>query len=196
MSEIKNSLLRVLMLGDVIGRPGRKALLSNLPAIKNEKSIDVTIANGENASGGIGLQKNAAADLFSSGVDVITSGNHIWQKSDGFSLVKETETILRPSNYPDNLPGKGSTVLKCKGVNIGVICVQGRTFMQAIDSPFSAVIKDIDTMKDQDVKIILVDFHAEATSEKEAMGFYLMDKVSLLAGTHTHVQTADEKILV
>ncbi len=190
-------ILKVLMLGDMIGRPGRKVLKNNLKSIIGETEADFVVANGENASGGAGLLEPAAKELFEAGVDVITSGNHIWNKKDITRFISGYPNILRPANYPEMLPGHGGGVFLCKNKNIkvGVINILGRTFMSPIDSPFVAVDKEISVLRDKGAEIIVVDFHAEATAEKEGMGFYLKDKVELLAGTHTHVQTSDEKIL-
>lgn len=187
--------IRIIMLGDVVGRPGRKFIKEVLSGLKNDRAIDLAVINGENASGGNGIQESAMKELFSAGIDVITSGNHVWHKKETYSLLKENERLLRPANYPTKMPGKGSCVvtLDKTGVKVGIINIIGRTFMSPIDNPFESVIKEISAVS-QLADIIIVDFHAEATAEKEAMAFYLRDKASLLVGTHTHVQTSDEKI--
>jgi len=189
--------IKIMMLGDIIGRPGRNVIKSFLPDLIEETGADFVIANGENGSGGAGLLEPAAKELFGSGIDVITSGNHIWNKKDINKFISSYQAILRPANYPDTLPGCGSGLFLCKkkDVAIGVINIVGRTFMSPIDSPFSAVDKEISILKEKGAQVIVVDFHAEATAEKEGMGFYLKEKVELLAGTHTHVQTSDEKII-
>ncbi|HNW82347.1 MAG TPA: TIGR00282 family metallophosphoesterase [bacterium] len=188
---------RILMLGDLIGRPGRKVIRENLRNIIKEDHIDLTVANGENASGGSGLVESAAKDLFESGIDVITSGNHIWNKKEIFSFLPNYSRILRPANYPEILPGKGSVVFEHTGkkARIGVINLLGRVFMHPVDSPVTAAVIEIEKLRNAGADIIVVDFHAEATAEKEALGIHLSNMVELFAGTHTHVQTSDEKII-
>jgi 2',3'-cyclic-nucleotide 2'-phosphodiesterase len=187
----------ILMLGDIIGRPGRRIIREKLPDIIKKHEIDLTIANGENASGGKGLVESAAKDLFSSGIDVMTSGNHIWNRKEIFSFIDKYPQILRPANYPDNIPGHGSYVIehKAKKIKIGIINLIGRVFMSPVDCPFLKAVKEIENLKILGADITVIDFHAEATAEKEALGIYLADKIELFAGTHTHVQTSDEKIL-
>ncbi len=192
---MEKEILTVALLGDIVGRPGRRLLRSILPRFIQEKEIDFVVANGENSSGGVGIKKNAMVDLHESGVDVITSGNHIWNKKEAVPLLNAEGTkLVRPANYPQHLPGKGSVLVEKHGVKVGVVNLQGRVFMDPIDSPFSAVDREIETLRSEGAQIILVDFHAEATAEKEAMGFHLLGKASLLVGTHTHVQTSDERI--
>jgi 2',3'-cyclic-nucleotide 2'-phosphodiesterase len=188
--------VNILMLGDIIGRPGRKIIKAHLAELIKETGAHFVIANGENASGGAGLLESAAKELFEAGIDVLTSGNHIWNKKDISKFIGSYSNILRPANYPEMLPGSGSGVFLCKknDIKIGVVNILGRTFMSPIDSPFTAIDIEIAALREKGARIIVVDFHAEATAEKEAMGFYLKDKVELLAGTHTHVQTSDEKI--
>lgn len=188
---------RILMLGDLIGRPGRKVIRENLKKMISDDRIDLVIANGENASGGSGLIESAAKDLFESGIDVITSGNHIWNKKEVYSFLSSYPNILRPANYPDNLPGKGAVLFEHtdKKVKTGIINLMGRVFMSPIDSPLTAAIREIERLRELGADVIVVDFHAEATAEKEALGIYLSDKIELFAGTHTHVQTSDEKIV-
>lgn len=188
-------MIRILFIGDIVGKPGRKTLSLLLPSIKEKHKPHITIVNGENAAGGFGITPDVADDIFSMGVDVITSGNHIWDKKEIMEYLDRERRILRPANYPDSSPGRGSVILKVdEGRRIGVINLQGRVFMENIDCPFKAVIKEIEKISSE-TKIIIVDFHAEATSEKAAMGWYLDGKVSAVIGTHTHVQTADERIL-
>ncbi len=183
------------MLGDVVGRPGRKVVKTLLPQFKKENDIDFVVANGENSSGGFGIKFDAFNALKNAGVDVVTSGNHIWNKKEVFEVFKKNETLIRPANYPKHLIGKGSVVFALEnGTKIGVINLLGRVFMPPVDNPFVVVEKEIEKLKEQGTDIIVVDFHAEATSEKEAMGFHLSNKVSLLVGTHTHIQTNDAKI--
>ncbi|HSW59438.1 MAG TPA: TIGR00282 family metallophosphoesterase [bacterium] len=188
---------RILMLGDIIGRPGRRVVREKLPDIIKKYEIDTVVANGENASGGKGLIESAAKDLISSGIDVLTSGNHIWNRKEIFSFIDKFPQILRPANFPDNVSGRGSYIFehKDKGLKIGIINLIGRVFMSPVDSPFTKAVTEIEKLKSSGSDIIIIDFHAEATAEKEALGLYLADKIELFAGTHTHVQTSDEKIL-
>lgn len=187
--------LRVLMLGDLIGRPGRKMLLRTLPAFRERHGVACVVANGENASGGMGIQRGALDDLFSAGVDVVTSGNHVWHRKEVYGLLAEEPRLLRPANYPARLPGLGRVVVEKAGVKIGVVNLLGRVFMDPMDDPFTAADREIAALRGSGAQVILVDFHAEATAEKEAFAFYLDGRAALLAGTHTHVQTSDEKIL-
>ncbi len=182
------------MLGDVIGRPGRKMIRTALPSYRERKRIAFVVANGENLSGCCGVKKDALDDLFSGGVDVVTTGNHVWHRHEVRNLLTTEPRLLRPANYPDRLPGKGRGSYVVGKTIVGVMNLQGRTFMDPIDSPFDAADREISLLREEGARIILVDFHAEATAEKEAMAFHLDDRVSFLAGTHTHVQTSDEKI--
>lgn len=187
--------MNILFIGDIVGSPGRKAVNKLLPGLKEEYSLDFVIANAENASGGSGIVPKVADELFNSGVDVLTSGDHIWKKSEIFELLSREKRILRPLNFPASSPGKGSGIFKSKaGQKIGVINVNGRVFMEALDSPFKTTLFAQNELA-QETKIIIVDIHAEATSEKIALGWYLDGKVSAVLGTHTHIQTADERIL-
>ena len=187
--------MNILFIGDIVGSPGRKAIDKLLPGLKDELGIDFVIANAENASGGSGITSKVAAELFASGVDVLTSGDHIWKKSEIFQLINQEERILRPLNYPEGAPGRGANVFKAaNGVKVGVINVNGRVFMDALDCPFKTALKACEELR-RETKIIIVDVHAEATSEKVALGWYLDGNVSAIFGTHTHIQTADEKIL-
>ena len=187
--------MKVLFIGDIVGSPGREAIKKLVVPLRQEYVIDFVIANAENASGGSGITQKAATELLVSGVDVLTSGDHIWKKSEIFELINREERILRPLNFPSGAPGRGAAVFKSKkGVKIGVINVNGRVFMEALDCPFKATFKAAEELV-KESKIIIVDVHAEATSEKIALGWYLDGKVSAILGTHTHIQTADEKIL-
>ncbi len=185
---------KILIIGDIIGRPGREILKLFLE--KNKKNYDFVIVNGENAAAGFGLTAKLADDLLANGCDVITSGNHIWDKKEMYEYLDKTDRVLRPANYPDeNTPGKGYTIVKDKkGNKIGVVSIQGRVFMMPIDCPFKKI-KEIIAEIRKETKFIIVDFHAEATSEKVAMGWHIDGQVSAIYGTHTHIQTADEKIL-
>ncbi len=188
--------MNILFLGDIIGKQGRKVVKNLLSRVKSDYNVEFVVANGENGAGGFGLTCDTAQELFNCGVDVITSGNHIWDKKDIYNELEENLRILRPLNYPEGIPGKGYTILRTEtGKSICVINLQGRIFMPPIDCPFKAVENALEKIDGKGVKAILVDFHAEATSEKMAMGKFLDGRVSAVLGTHTHVQTADEKIL-
>ncbi len=184
----------VLCIGDVIGINGRTSLKNHLNELKAEFDVDFTIANGENSANGIGITRNTAAELFASGVDVLTTGNHVWHNKDVFALIGGEGRVLRPYNYPDNTIGLGYNIYNSFGCNIAVINLMGRVYMEPLDCPFKKVLKAIGHIKDK-TNIIIVDMHAEATAEKISMGHHLNGEVSLMFGTHTHVQTADEKIL-
>ena len=187
--------MRILFLGDIVGLPGRKAVADDLARIREENSIDLVLANGENASGGYGLTAKHAKALFAAGVDTITGGNHIWKYKDLYSMLDSDGRVLRPHNYPDHLPGTGVRILEKPGLPpVAVINLIGRTFMPPIDCPFAAAETIVDGLP-ADVPIQVVDFHAEATGEKIAMGYFLEGKVSAVVGTHTHVQTNDAKVL-
>jgi len=183
---------KILVLGDIVGKPGRNVLKQWLPEWKSTHTIDFVIANGENAAGGMGMTTKIYHELLAIGIDVITSGNHIWSKKEVYPLLDSSDRLLRPANYPDNVPGKGWAVHSIQGRKVMVANLEGRVFMKSLECPF----KTMDHLLEGfDGKIILVDFHAEATSEKIAMGWYLDGRVSAVVGTHTHVQTADETIL-
>jgi metallophosphoesterase (TIGR00282 family) len=187
--------MNILFIGDIVGSPGREATKLLLPELKKEHLLDFVIANAENAAGGSGITPKVAEELFGSGVDVLTSGDHIWKKREIFDIIDKDERILRPINFPSGAPGRGAGVFKTKdGTKVGVINVQGRVFMEALECPFRTSRQAQEEIS-KETKIILVDIHAEATSEKMALGWYLADKVSCVLGTHTHVQTADERIL-
>ena len=187
--------VKLLFIGDVIGKPGRDALSRELHRIVDRHRVDLVIANGENAAGGFGLTAETAQELFKCGVHMITSGNHIWDKKDALEYIKREERIVRPANYPEGTPGRGTTIVKTPGgVKIGVLNLEGRVFMNNLDCPFRCADREIAKLKDE-TPIIFVDFHAEATSEKASMGWYLDGRVCAVIGTHTHVQTADERIL-
>jgi len=187
--------VRIFFIADILGGPGRKVVGSLLPDFIREKEVDFCIANGENAAGGFGLTPAVSEELIGFGIDVITSGNHIWDRKEIYPLLDSSKQILRPVNYPPDNPGHGTGVFKTgSGINLGIINLQGRVFMKEIDCPFRTVIPVIDNLRSE-TNVILVDFHAEATAEKIAMGWYLDGRVSAVIGTHTHVQTADERIL-
>lgn len=187
--------LNVLFIADIIGRLGRAATKKVLPSIKSEFSIDLTIANGENSSGGYGITEKAYNELVAAGIDMITMGNHIFDKKDFAKTLANCPNIVRPANFPPDVPGKDFTIIKVKGVNVVVVNLLGRVFMQAVDCPFRTMDKLLAEKIKKDASVIIVDMHAEATSEKAAMGYYLDGRVAAVLGTHTHVMTADEKIL-
>lgn len=187
--------MNILFIGDIIGRTGRRAVETRLHHLVDAHNVDLVIANGENAAAGFGLTINIAAELYDMGIDVITSGNHIWDKREIYDYLDREPRLLRPGNYPPGLPGCGSGVYStAAGLKVGVLNLEGRVFMNNLDCPFRAADREIEILRQQ-TPIILVDFHAEATSEKAALGFYLDGRVSAVVGTHTHVQTADEKVL-
>ena len=185
------------MIGDVIGKPGRLAIEALLPALREERGIDFVTANGENLAGGMGLTESTAAALFAHGVDVITSGNHIWDKREIYESLEKNDRILRPLNYgTHDVPGRGWGVYQAlDGTDLAVINLQGRTFMQPIDNPFTEADRLFDEASEALPPVRLVDFHCEITSEKNALGVYLDGRVSVVVGTHTHVVTGDERIL-
>jgi hypothetical protein len=187
--------MRILFIGDIVGRPGRRAIEGLLGKVISDHGIDFTIANGENAASGMGITPAIGMEILSLGVDVLTSGNHIWAKKEILPFLEEERRILRPLNYPGGAPGKGQGVFESRnGLRVGVLNLEGRVFMKNLDCPFRGAEREIQILG-RETKIIVVDFHAEATSEKMAMGWYLDGKASLVAGTHTHVQTSDERIL-
>lgn len=187
--------VKILFVGDIVGKPGRQALSRELHRLVDRHTIDIVIANGENAAGGFGLTVEVAKELFGHGIHLLTGGNHIWDKKEQVALILADRRILRPANYPTGALGNGSAVVTTPGgIKIGVLNLEGRVFMKTLECPFLVADREIQRLK-QETQIILVDFHAEATSEKSALGWYLDGQVSALVGTHTHVQTADERIL-
>ncbi len=187
--------MKVLFIGDIVGKPGRKALRQGLPGLVNKFKVDFVIANVENAAGGFGITKSVGEEILSLGVHVMTSGNHIWDKKEAVSYIPKENRLLRPANYPDGVVGSGNIVLNTSsGEKIAVLNLSGRVFMNPLDCPFKTAERELPALKEQ-TNVIIVDFHAEATSEKSAFGLFLDGQVSAVIGTHTHVQTADEKIL-
>ncbi len=183
-----------LFLGDIIGRPGRKILKDYLSSFIQKFSPSLIIANGENSAGGMGITEKVGQELFDQ-VDVLTSGNHIWDKKEALDYISREMRLLRPANYPPQNPGSGSYVFEeGPGRKVGILNLQGRVFMEPIDCPFRAADEELEKLKDI-TPVVVVDFHAEATSEKQAMGWYLDGRASAVIGTHTHVPTADERIL-
>ena len=186
--------MRILMVGDVIGRPGRAAFAKYTPKLRKEKNVDIVVVNGENSAGGKGITRKALDELLHAGADIVTSGNHIWDKKDVLEFIDREPFLIRPANYPEGAPGKGWCVYPWKAKNIGVMNLSGRAFMPPMDCLFQKV-EDILRELKGECDIILLDFHAETTSEKMAMGWYLDGRVNAVVGTHTHIQTADERVL-
>ncbi|HSB07429.1 MAG TPA: TIGR00282 family metallophosphoesterase [Thermodesulfobacteriota bacterium] len=187
--------MRILFIGDIVGKAGRQALEGLLERTLADHRIDFTVANGENAAGGMGITPVIASEFLDLGIDVLTSGNHIWAKKEIVSFLDEEERLLRPANYPEGVPGRGAGLFKLgNGQKVGVVNLEGRVFMKNLECPFRAGEKETGKLR-AETRIIVVDFHAEATSEKMALAWFLNGKVSALLGTHTHVQTSDERIL-
>jgi len=187
----------VLMIGDVIGRPGRRLLSQFLPTLRDEEQLDFVIANGENAAGGKGITPDTMHELFKAGVDVIVGGNHIWQNREVFSIIDSEPRLLRPANFPDDagIPGRGHAYYDVPGKNlrVGVVSLLGRVFMKALDCPFRVGKRVVGELQKR-TPLIFVDIHAEATSEKNAMGWYLDGEATAVVGSHTHIPTADERV--
>jgi 2',3'-cyclic-nucleotide 2'-phosphodiesterase len=187
--------IRILFIGDIVGRPGRELIRRGLAALREYHQIDVVIANVENAAAGFGITREIGDELLDRGIEVMTSGNHIWDRKEAIDYIGAEPRLLRPANFPAGVPGNGSYLVRTAGgISVGVVNVMGRVFMVSIDDPFAVVLKEIEALK-QRARVVFVDFHAEATSEKMAMGWHLDGKVTAIVGTHTHVQTADDRIL-
>ena len=190
-----SDLVRIFFIGDIVGNPGRIAVRELLPDIMQRYAVDIVIANGENAAGGFGITPAIAEELIGLKIDVITSGNHIWDKKEIIDYIKDKKWLLRPANYPEDTPGFGWSIITTNSnIKIGIINLCGRVFMDNLDCPFRAargIIKEIE----HETPVIVLDMHAETTSEKAAMGWFLDGSISAVIGTHTHVQTADERIL-
>jgi 2',3'-cyclic-nucleotide 2'-phosphodiesterase len=186
--------VKLLFIGDIVGEPGRRAVRQLVPVLRARHGLHVVIANGENSAGGSGITPETAAEIYAAGVDVITTGDHLWDQKDVVQLLNEESRFLRPANYPVGTPGQGSAVVQVTGQQpIGVINVQGRTFMAALENPFAVLKAEVERLRSH-ARIIFVDVHAEATSEKIALARMVDGQVSAVIGTHTHVQTADEQI--
>ncbi len=186
--------MKIFFIGDIMGAPGRKALAGLLHKVVDKFNIDVVVANGENASGGMGITPEVAEQLFQLGIDVITTGNHVWKHKEIQAYLESTDRMLRPANYPPGTPGRGLTVIEtASGELAAILNLEGRIFMSPLECPFRTADRELATLKG-DIKVILVDMHAEATSEKIALAWYLDGRVSAVIGTHTHVQTADERV--
>ncbi len=186
--------MRILIVGDVVGRPGRKAFGKYTKELRQKHNIDIVIVNGENSAGGKGVSRKSLDELYAAGADIVTSGNHIWDNREVQGLIDDEPYLVRPANYPEGAPGKGWCLYPFKAKNIAVINLSGRAFMPDMDCPFQKIDDILSEIGEQaDIKIL--DFHAETTSEKMAMGFYLDGRVQVVVGTHTHIQTADERLL-
>ncbi len=186
--------MRIMLVGDVVGRTGRRAFRKFMPELRREHAIDIVVVNGENSAGGKGITRKSLDELYQGGADIVTSGNHVFDKKDVLDFIEEEPFLIRPANYPEGAPGKGMCVYPFKAKNIGVMNLSGRSFMPALDCPFQKA-EQLTAELREAADIILLDFHAETTSEKLAMGYFLDGKVTAVVGTHTHVQTADECLL-
>ena len=187
--------MKILFIGDIFGKPGREIVRRGLPALIDRHQIDFVIANGENSAAGFGITGDIADVLFGYGIDVMTSGNHVWDKKEVLDYIARQPRLLRPGNFPAGVPGRGSYLARTRtGEPVGVINLMGRVFMTPLDDPFALAVREIEALRAK-TRVILVDFHAEATSEKLAMGWHLDGRATAVIGTHTHVQTADERIL-
>ena len=189
-------MIKALLIGDVIGRPGRAIVERFVPSLREELGIDLVVINCENAAAGLGVTPSVADELFRAGADVLTSGNHVWKKKEALELLKLDPRVLRPANYPADAPGSGTAIIETlSGFKVGILNVQGRVFMEpTTDCPFRCAAREIERLR-MTTPMIIVDVHAEATSEKVALGWFLDGKVSCVFGTHTHIPTADERIL-
>jgi 2',3'-cyclic-nucleotide 2'-phosphodiesterase len=186
--------VRILFIGDIVGQPGRRAVRELLPGLRQRHAVDLVIANGENSAGGAGITRGTANEIFEAGIDVITSGDHIWDQKEVLEFLPGEPRLLRPANYPPGTPGRGSIVVEKEGLApVAVLNLQGRTFMPAIENPFHIALAEIEALRTR-AKIIFIDMHAEATSEKLALARMLDGRVTAVVGTHTHVQTADEQV--
>jgi hypothetical protein len=187
--------MHILFIGDIVGRPGRTLVRQGLATLIDRYEIDLVVANAENAAAGFGITREIGDEILDVGVDVMTSGNHIWDKKEALAYIGAEPRLLRPANYPSGAPGNGHYLARSRrGVPVGIVNVMGRVFMPLVDDPFAVVLRELDALAPR-ARILLVDFHAEATSEKMAMGWHLDGRATAMVGTHTHVQTADERIL-
>ena len=186
--------MRVLMIGDVVGRPGRQALKRLLPGVRSSYAPDLVVANVENAAAGFGLTQSVAEDILGAGVDIMTGGNHLWDRKGSEQYIDGEKRLVRPANYPDGTPGRRYAIVEAAGVKVAVLSLQGRVFMPPLDCPFRGLDALLDELAGK-AEIFILDFHGEATSEKKAMGYHADGRVSVVVGTHTHVPTADECIL-
>jgi len=193
-SPVESRPLRILFLGDVCAEPGRRAVEQELPGLRLELGVDFVVANGENAAAGYGITPKLAEPLYKAGVDCLTGGDHIYDRKEGWTFIASEHRLLRPLNYPAEAPGHGAGVFDCGGTRVGVINLLGRVFLRPLDCPFRRVLPVIEELH-RSTPTIVVDMHAEETAEKQGMGWYLDGRVSAVVGTHTHVQTADERIM-
>ena len=188
-------MIRLLFIGDIVGKPGRDCVRAGLPGVVDYHQVDFVIANAENAAGGFGITREIGEQLLDWGVDVMTSGNHIWDKKEALDYIGIEARLLRPANFPAGTPGNGSYLARSRdGRSVGVVNVMGRVFMAPLDDPFAVAAREVQKLRER-TRIVFVDFHAEATSEKLAMGWHLDGRATAVVGTHTHVQTADDRIL-
>ena len=187
--------MRILFIGDIVGGPGRRGLAAVMPAVVNEHEPDLIIANGENSAGGTGITERTAEEIFKTGVDVITTGNHVYRQRDAYEFIDSSERLIRPANYPKGNPGKGSVVVEAGGVKVGVLNLSGELQLTVARSPFPAADAELSELRRKGAEVVIVDFHAEVTSEKVAMGWHLDGRVAAVLGTHTHVPTADARVL-
>ena len=186
--------MKVLFIGDIIGEPGRKMVRANIRALLERHAPDLVVANGENSAGGFGITSEIAEELFSLGIHVLTSGNHVWDKKEIEPYLVKQDRLIRPANYPSGNPGYGSVVISTKAGKAAVLNLEGRVFMSNLEDPFRVAEREIEKLK-KETPVVIIDFHAEATSEKVALAWHVDGKASAVIGTHTHVQTADERIL-
>jgi len=186
--------MNIMMIGDICGQPGRRTAAYFIPILKEQYNLNLVIANGENSAGGVGITANVLKELLEMGIDSITTGNHVWDKKEVFDFIDtEDDYLIRPANYPPGTPGKGYHILTIQNHKVAIVNLLGRVFMPPIDCPFRAADQILSEIKNK-CEVIIIDFHAEATSEKLALGYYLDGQVTCVAGTHTHIQTADERI--
>jgi hypothetical protein len=186
--------LKVLFIGDIIGEPGRKMVRASMRGLMEAHGPDLVVANGENAAGGFGITSEIAEELLSLGIHVLTSGNHVWDKKEIEPYLTKQDRLIRPANYPEGNPGYGSVVISTRSGKAAVLNLEGRVFMSNLDDPFRAAVREIEKLR-KETSVVIIDFHAEATSEKIALAWHVDGKASAVVGTHTHVQTADERIL-
>jgi metallophosphoesterase (TIGR00282 family) len=187
--------VRVLFIGDIVGGPGRRGLAEAMPRLRERHSPDLIVANGENAAGGVGITEKTAEDIFAAGVDLITTGNHVYRHRDAYEFLDTCDRIVRPANYPKGNPGRGSLIWEVDGRRVGLLNLSGELQLTVARSPFPAADAELADLRRQGAEIVIVDFHAEVTSEKLAMGWHLDGKVAAVLGTHTHVPTADARVL-
>src|SRR3989338_1985977 len=187
--------MKILVIGDIVGNPGREAVRALVPQLRRRHDLDLVVANCENIAGGAGVTPKTAQELFGSGVDFLTSGQHIWRYKEIMPYLNQEPRLIRPANYPPGAPGAGAGIIAARdGTKVGVLNLVGRVFLETVDCPFRAAQREVERLR-RETPVILVDMHAEATSDKIAMGWYLDGQVSAVVGTHTHIQTADERVL-